>query len=95
MTRWPFWDNGTISMGTHFLAVSCEKEENWETKELQSGFPGGPVVRNLSGNSWVMNLIRGLEDHTCCRATKPALLEPALHNKRSHCSERLEHYNEE
>lgn len=27
---WPPLDNWNISMGTHLLAVSCNKEKNWE-----------------------------------------------------------------
>ena len=35
------------------------------------------------------------EDPTCRGATKPVRLEPVLHNKRSHRSEKPAHCNEE
>lgn len=38
MTRWPSLDNWSISMGTYLLAVSCDKEENWEVNEIQSNW---------------------------------------------------------
>ena len=34
-------------------------------------FLGGPVVRNLPANAGNMGSIPGLEDPTCCEATKP------------------------
>ena len=50
--------------------------------------------------TWVRSLVQ--EDPTCRGATEPVhhnywacALEPVLHNKRSHCNEKLAHRNEE
>ena len=65
-------------------------------------------IRLPMQGTWVRALVR--EDPTCRGATKPvrhnywgrtlqllkpALLEPVLRNKRSHCSEKATHHSEE
>ena len=59
--------------------------------------PGGPMVKNLPANAGDTGSIPGQKtklSHAvgplspCATTTEPVCLQPVLHNKRKHCSEK-------
>lgn len=71
-------------------------------RKKAQGFPGGSGVKNPPANAGDAGLIPDLEDPTRCGITNPVCgnywsphaLEPVLHNKRAHHSEKPEHRNQ-
>ena len=70
---------------------------------IEEGFPGGPVDKNLPANAEDMGSIPSLGRfhmrwNNSARAPhllSPLILKPVLHNQRSHHNEQPEHHKEE
>ena len=79
----------------------CKRQQSGMVKSGGTDFPGGSVVRNLlpMQKTWVRCLV--WEDSACCRAAEPVAcsyrspytLKSVLHNKKSHCNEKVAHHN--
>ena len=61
-------------------------------------FPSGPGIKNPPANVWNMGSVPGpgrFHMPQGKQAHAPTCLKPELRSKRSHCSEKLTHCNEE